>query len=115
MHRLPRSFRWLAVLVIMTSTPGLGELIEGVVHAAVEDGDELDHHEVDGCNDSCAAGGCTQGFFHTCRCNASPVVAPNVPHALSGPDESVAAGAAVTNLGEDRPAHRNPPFRPPSA
>ena len=114
MQRLPRSFRWLAALVILTSTPGLGELIEGVVHMAIESGDELDHHEVDSCNDSCAAGDCTQGFFHTCRCNASPIAPPSVPHALSVPVESVAARTPITDLGEDRPGHRTPPFRPPS-
>ena len=114
MHRLPRSFRWLAALVILTSTPGLGELIEGVVHAAIESGDELDHHEVDSCKDSCATGGCTQGFFHTCRCNAAPVAPTTAPDALARPGESVAARAPVTNRGGDRPAHRTPPFRPPS-
>ena len=114
MQRLPRSFRWLAALVILTSTPGLGELIEGVVHAAIESGDVLDHHEVDSCNDSCTTGNCTQGFFHTCRCNASAIATPSVPHALSGPDESVAVRPLVTDRGEDRPGHSTPPFRPPS-
>ena len=104
----------LAALVILTSTPGLGELIEGVVHAAIESGDELDHHEVDSCKDSCATGGCTQGFFHTCRCNAAPVAPTTAPDALARPGESVAARAPVTNRGGDRPAHRTPPFRPPS-
>lgn len=114
MHRLPRSFRWLAALVILTSTPGIGELIEGVVHAAIESDDQLDHHEVDSCKDSCATGGCTQGFFHTCRCNTPPVATPSGPHALSGPAESVAARPLITDRGEDRPGHRTPPFRPPS-
>ena len=115
MQRLPRSFRWLAGLVILTSTPGLGELIEGVVHAAVESGDELDHHEVDSCKDSCATGGCTQGFFHTCRCNSPPVATPSVPHTFARPGASVVAHAPMTDHGGDRPGHRNPPFRPPSA
>jgi len=114
MQRLPRSFRWLAALVILTSTPGLGELIEGVVHVAIEGDAVIEHHEVDSCNDSCSTDGCTQGFFHTCRCNAAAVAPLTAPHTLSEPLESVAANVAFGHRGEDRPGHPPPPFRPPS-
>jgi hypothetical protein len=119
MQRLPTFFRWFALLVILTSTPGLGELIEGVVHAAVESGDELDHHEGDhheagGCDDSCPDGGCTEGFFHSCRCNAPAIALATAPPALRGPVESLATRAGTEHQGQVRPGHRTPPFRPPS-
>lgn len=115
MQVLPPLFRWFAVLVILTSTPGLGELIEGVVHAAIESGDELDdHHEASRCDDSCPDGGCTEGFFHTCRCNAPTLALATSPSALCRPGESLATRAATEHQGRVRPGHRTPPFRPPS-
>jgi len=76
----------LAVLVIATSTPGVSELLEGAVHMALEFGGAISHedvghcgesigHDEEGhCGDSCPDGGCTRGFFHSCRADA-PVVA----------------------------------------
>lgn len=115
--RLPR-LRWLVALVVLTSTPGLSELVEGVVHAAVasDSEDALDvHHEVDDCGDPCSTGGCTQGFFHSCRCNA-PAFAPTSTIApLAAPLSHAATGAIADPMGTDLAAHREPPFRPPSA
>lgn len=105
--------RWLVALVVMTSTPGLGELVEGVVHAAIDDNGEM-HHETD-CSNSCDDRSCTQGLFHTCRCNASPLAPISVSAPLAGPAESLLTRFAVTPSGQDQPAHRMPPFRPPAA
>lgn len=114
MHSSPRFVRWLVALVVMTSTPGLAELVEGVVHMAIDDhGDS--HHETDTCADGCEERGCTQGLFHTCRCNASPLAPISVALMLPTPTESSIERIALTPAGQDQPAHRSPPFRPPSA
>lgn len=119
MQRLPTFFRWFAVLVILTSTPGLGELIEGVVHAAVESGEGLghhegDHHEAGGCEDWCPDGGCMEGFFHSCRCNAPALALTAAPPPLRGPGASIATCPETEHQGQVRVGHRTPPFRPPS-
>lgn len=117
MSRLLHRFRWLVALVVLTSTPGLSELVEGVVHAAVaSDSDALDvHHEVDDCGDPCSTGGCTQGFFHSCRCNAPAFTSPSRIAPLAAPMSSACAHGLTAPAGQDLAAHREPPFRPPSA
>ena len=111
--RFTRPFlRWLIALVVLTSTPGLGEFFEGVVHAAMDDHSET-HHETD-CSDGCDARSCTQGLFHTCRCNASPLAPISVTAPLPVPTHFSIVRYAVTPPGKDQPAHRTPPFRPPA-
>lgn len=120
MQRFPRAFRWFVVLLVLTTTPGVGELVEGVVHAAIEAGDGsdtqgLDHHAANDCDDFCPDEGCMKGFFHSCRCNAPPLALSTAPPALRGPSESTGSNAILEQLGEDLPGHYPPPFRPPSA
>ncbi len=111
LHRL----RWLVALVLVMGTPGLGELVESVVHAAVDASDVLDtHHETDDCEDACDSEGCAAGFFHTCRCNAPTIVPLTRPRGLAAPSETTELRGFAAPSGRARPAHRAPPFRPPS-
>ena len=114
MQQFLHRFRWLVALVLVTSTPGIAELTEAVVHAAVDDGDVLDGHEADDCGDACGSEGCKTGLFHTCRCNASLLVPPVLAQALPLPHEAPAALAFWMPPTGIRPGHRAPPFRPPS-
>lgn len=119
MLRLPRFLQWLVALVVLTSTPGLGELVEGAAHAAVDaamsEHDQLgEHHEADDCNDDCDSKDCTSGFFHTCRCNAPTMPPLTIPNALPVPVDAALPRMSIARPGDVRPAHRTPLFRPPS-
>jgi len=115
MVRLPGFFQWLVALVVLTSTPGLSEMLEGAVHAAVSGHDQLDeHHEADDCDDDCGSEDCTSGFFHTCRCNAPTIPPLTVPPALPIPLAAVLLRSTLALAGDVLPAHRTPLFRPPS-
>lgn len=113
MQQFLHRFRWLVALVLVSTTPGIAELAEAVVHAAIDDGDVLDGHEAD-CGDACGSQGCTTGLFHTCRCNAAVLAPPVLAQALPLPHEAPATRAFWMPASDTRPGHRSPPFRPPA-
>jgi len=105
--------RLLIGLVVLTSTPGLAELTEYTLHAAV--GVERAHqHELDEANAPCDAG-CPTGMFHTCRCGAVQLATASGSTRLERPPVIRSATWYAPISGRVEPAHAEPPFRPPTA
>jgi hypothetical protein len=96
----------LAVVVLMLTSPGVGDIVRDVVAAACDATCQDD----DGCERS--ALGCLRSCAH-CGCCAHSTTAP-VPAELALLPPAPAAGAASWLLERRRSnGYRAPPFRPP--
>ncbi|MFO0745729.1 MAG: hypothetical protein U1F43_08650 [Myxococcota bacterium] len=117
MSRFPSTIlRILALLVVLTTTPGVSDLVESTVHSVVAGADGATHHGP--CSDEAGAPcspGCTHGLFHTCHCAQPPYAPAPDSGALTGPSVvSVTPAPAAVNGGPRR-GHPSPLFKPPSA